>query len=196
MDNDIAKILYTKEEIAEVVARLGTELTAEYHDKNPLVVGVLRGSAPFMMDLVRAMDCYLEIDFMDVSSYGEALESSGSVRIVKDLDTDVRGRHVLLVEDIVDSGRTLEKLLELFAARHAASVKVCTLLDKPERRAVDVTADYVGLSVPNEFVVGYGLDYRQQYRNLPYVGVLRPEVYKHSTDSHPANNAAISLEYQ
>ena len=196
MDNDIAKILYTKEEIAEVVARLGAELTAEYHDKNPLVVGVLRGSAPFMMDLVRAMNCYLEIDFMDVSSYGEALESSGNVRIVKDLDTDVRGRHALLVEDIVDSGRTLEKLLELFAARHAASVKVCTLLDKPERRAVDVTADYVGLSVPNEFVVGYGLDYRQQYRNLPYVGVLRPEVYKHSTDSHPANNAAISLEYQ
>lgn len=178
MDNDIAKILYTKEEIAEVVARLGAELAAEYHDKNPLVVGVLRGSAPFMMDLVRAMDCYLEIDFMDVSSYGEALESSGNVRIVKDLDTDVRGRHVLLVEDIVDSGRTLEKLLELFAARRAASVKVCTLLDKPERRAVDVAADYVGITVPNEFVVGYGLDYRQQYRNLPYVGVLKPEVYR------------------
>lgn len=178
MNNDIAKILYSKEEIAEVVARLGAELAAEYHGKNPLVVGVLRGSAPFMMDLVRAMDCYLEIDFMDVSSYGDALESSGNVRIVKDLDTDVRGRNVLLVEDIVDSGRTLEKLLELFSARHAASVKVCTLLDKPERRAVNVAADYVGLTVPNEFVVGYGLDYRQQYRNLPYVGVLKPEVYQ------------------
>lgn len=178
MNNDIAKILYSKEEIAEVVARLGAELAAEYHGKNPLVVGVLRGSAPFMMDLVRAMDCYLEIDFMDVSSYGDALESSGNVRIVKDLDTDVRGRHVLLVEDIVDSGRTLEKLLELFSARHAVSVKVCTLLDKPERRAVNVAADYVGLTAPNEFVVGYGLDYRQQYRNLPYVGVLKPEVYQ------------------
>ena len=180
MNNDIAKILYTKEQIAEVVARLGAELTADYHDKNPLVVGVLRGSAPFMMDLVRAMDCYLEIDFMDVSSYGDRMESSGNVRIVKDLDTDVSGRHVLLVEDIVDSGRTLEKLLELFAARHAASVKVCTLLDKPERRVVEVKADYIGLEVPNEFVVGYGLDYQQKYRNLPYIGVLKPEIYQES----------------
>lgn len=115
---------------------------------------------------------------MDVSSYGDALESSGNVRILKDLDTDVTGRHVLIVEDIVDSGRTLAKLLELFATRQAASVKVCTLLDKPERRVVDVTADYIGLSIPNEFVVGYGLDYRQQYRNLPYVGVLKAEVYE------------------
>lgn len=177
MNNDIEKILCSTEEIARAVSRLGAQLTEEYQDKNPLVVGILRGSAPFMMDLVRAMDCYLEIDFMDVSSYGDDLESSGNVRILKDLDTDVRGRHVLLVEDIVDSGRTLEKLLELFSARHAASVKVCTLLDKPERRVVDVQADYVGLTVPNEFVVGYGLDYRQQYRNLPYVGVLKAEVY-------------------
>lgn len=161
-----------------MVERLGAQLAAEYQDKNPLVVGILRGSAPFMMDLVRAMDCYLEIDFMDVSSYGDALESSGNVRILKDLDTDVTGRHVLIVEDIVDSGRTLAKLLDLFATRQAASVKVCTLLDKPERRVVDVTADYVGLTVPNEFVVGYGLDYRQQYRNLPYVGVLKAEVYR------------------
>ncbi len=180
MDNDIAKILYTKEQITEVVVRLGAELTADYHDKNPLVVGVLRGSAPFMMDLVRAMDCYLEIDFMDVSSYGDGTESSGNVRIVKDLDTDVSGRHVLLVEDIVDSGRTLEKLLKLFSARHAASVKVCTLLDKPERRVVEVKADYIRLEVPNEFVVGYGLDYQQKYRNLPYIGVLKPEIYQES----------------
>ncbi len=180
MNNDIAKILYSKEQIAEVVARLGAELTADYHEKNPLVVGVLRGSAPFMMDLVRAMDCYLEIDFMDVSSYGDGMESSGNVRIVKDLDTDVSGRHVLLVEDIVDSGRTLEKLLELFAARHVASVKVCTLLDKPERRVVDIKADYIGLEVPNEFVVGYGLDYQQKYRNLPYIGALKPEIYQES----------------
>lgn len=178
MNNDIEKILCSTEEIARAVSQLGTRLTEEYQDKNPLVVGILRGSAPFMMDLVRAMDCYLEIDFMDVSSYGDELESSGNVRILKDLDTDVTGRHVLLVEDIVDSGRTLAKLLELFAARHAASVKVCTLLDKPERRVVDVQADYVGLTVPNEFVVGYGLDYRQQYRHLPYVGVLKAEVYR------------------
>ena len=178
MINDIEKILCSTEEIRQVVSRLGAQLADEYQDKNPLVVGILRGSAPFMMDLVRAMDCYLEIDFMDVSSYGDELESSGNVRILKDLDTDVAGRHVLLVEDIVDSGQTLAKLLELFTARHAASVKVCTLLDKPERRVVDVQADYVGLTVPNEFVVGYGLDYRQQYRHLPYVGVLKAEVYR------------------
>lgn len=177
MNQDIEKILYTKEQLSDVVARLGSELTLAYRDKNPLVVGVLRGAAPFMMDLVRAMDCYLEIDFMDVSSYGNATESSGNVKILKDLDTDVAGRHLLIVEDIIDSGRTLRKLLDLFTHREAASVTVCTLLDKPERRVADVTADYIGLQVPNEFVVGYGLDYRQQYRNLPYIGVLKPDVY-------------------
>ena len=178
MNQDIATILVTTEQINDAVARLGQELTAEYRDKNPLVIGVLRGVAPFMIDLVRAMDCYLEIDFIDVSSYGDATESSGAVTVLKDIDSDVTGRHVLLVEDIVDTGRTLEKLLELFAGRGAASVKVCSLLDKPERRIVNVTADYIGLSVPNEFVVGYGLDFRQQYRNLPYISVLKPEVYQ------------------
>lgn len=177
MNQDIEKILYTKEQLAEVVTRLGGELTLAYRDKNPLVVGVLRGAAPFMMDLVRAMDCYLEIDFMDVSSYGNATESSGNVKIIKDLDTDVAGRHLLIVEDIIDSGRTLRKLLDLFTHRGAASVTVCTLLDKPERRVAEVHADFVGITVPNEFVVGYGLDYRQQYRNLPYIGVLKPDVY-------------------
>ena len=178
MHQDIATILVTTEQINDAVARLGRELTNEYRDKNPLVIGVLRGAAPFMIDLVRAMDCYLEIDFIDVSSYGDATESSGAVTVLKDIDSDVTGRHILLVEDIVDTGRTLEKLLELFAGRGAASVKVCSLLDKPERRIANVAADYVGLSVPNEFVVGYGLDFRQQYRNLPYIGVLRPEVYQ------------------
>lgn len=178
MHQDIATILVTTEQINDAVARLGRELTAEYRDKNPLVIGVLRGAVPFMIDLVRAMDCYLEIDFIDVSSYGGATESSGAVTILKDIDSDVTGRHILLVEDIVDTGRTLEKLLELFAGRGAASVKVCSLLDKPERRIANVAADYVGLSVPNEFVVGYGLDFRQQYRNLPYIGVLKPEVYQ------------------
>lgn len=182
MKNDIATVLYTEADIACAVATLGAQLTADYRDKNPLVVGILRGSAPFMMDLVRAMDCYLEIDFMDVSSYGDATESSGTVRIVKDLDTDIAGRHVLLIEDIVDSGRTVQSLMELLQTRHAASIKICTLLDKPERRAVDVQADYIGLEVPNEFVVGYGLDYRQQYRNLPHIGVLKPEVYQDETE--------------
>lgn len=178
MNQDIAKILVTTEQINNAVAQLGRELTAEYRDKNPLVIGVLHGAAPFMIDLVRAMDCYMEIDFIDVSSYGDATESSGAVTILKDIDSDVTGRHILLVEDIVDTGRTLERLLELFAGRGAASIKVCSLLDKPERSIANVTADYVGLSVPNEFVVGYGLDFRQQYRNLPYIGVLRPEVYQ------------------
>ena len=178
MNQDIATILVTTEQINDAVARLGRELTHEYQDKNPLVIGVLRGAAPFMIDLVRAMDCYMEIDFIDVSSYGDATESSGAVSVLNDINSDVHGRHILLVEDIVDTGRTLEKLLELFSGRGAASVKVCSLLDKPERRIANVAADYVGLSVPNEFVVGYGLDFRQQYRNLPYIGVLKPEVYQ------------------
>ena len=178
MNQDIAKILVTTEQINDAVARLGQELTAEYRDKNPLVIGVLRGAAPFMIDLIRAMDCYMEIDFMAISSYGDDTESSGTVKIIKDLDTDVTDRHVLIVEDIIDSGRTAQALRKLFAAKNAASVKICSLLDKTERREVDVQADYVGINTPNEFVVGYGLDFRQQYRNLPYIGVLKPEVYQ------------------
>ena len=178
MDNDIEKILFTSEDIKTAVQKLGQKLTEDYQDKNPVVVGILRGAAPFMIDLIRAMDCYMEIDFMAVSSYGDDTESSGTVKIIKDLDTDVTDRHVLIVEDIIDSGRTAQALRKLFAAKNAASVKICSLLDKPERREVDVQADYVGINTPNEFVVGYGLDFRQQYRNLPYIGVLKPEVYQ------------------
>ena len=178
MDKDIEKILFTNEEIKTEVQKLGKKLTEDYHDKNPVVVGILRGAAPFMIDLIQAMDCYMEIDFMAVSSYGDDTKSSGSVKIIKDLDTDVTDRHVLIVEDIIDSGRTAQALRELFAAKNAASVKICSLLDKPARREVDTKADYVGIDTPNEFVVGYGLDFRQQYRNLPYIGVLKPEVYQ------------------
>jgi hypoxanthine phosphoribosyltransferase len=178
MDNDIEKILFTSEDIKAAVQKLGQKLTEDYQDKNPVVVGILRGAAPFMIDLIRAMDCYMEIDFMAVSSYGDDTESSGTVKIIKDLDTDVTDRHVLIVEDIIDSGRTAQALRKLFAAKNAASVKICSLLDKPERREVDVQADYVGIDTPNEFVVGYGLDFSQQYRNLPYIGVLKPEVYQ------------------
>lgn len=178
MDNDIENILFTSEDIKTAVQKLGQKLTEDYQDKNPVVVGILRGAAPFMIDLIRAMDCYMEIDFMAVSSYGDDTESSGTVKIIKDLDTDVTNRHVLIVEDIIDSGRTAQALRKLFAAKNAASVKICSLLDKPERREVDVQADYVGIDTPNEFVVGYGLDFRQQYRNLPYIGVLKPEVYQ------------------
>ena len=178
MDNDIENILFTSEDIKTAVQKLGQKLTEDYQDKNPVVVGILRGAAPFMIDLIRAMDCYMEIDFMAVSSYGDDTESSGTVKIIKDLDTDVTNRHVLIVEDIIDSGRTAQALRKLFAAKNAASVKICSLLDKPERREVDGQADYVGIDTPNEFVVGYGLDFRQQYRNLPYIGVLKPEVYQ------------------
>ncbi len=177
MHSDIQKIIISQEEIAESVRNLGNKLTKDYANKNPLVVGILRGAAPFMMDLVRAMNCNLEYDFMDLSSYGSEMTSSGNVKILKDLDTDVTGRDILIVEDIIDSGRTLAKLIELFEYRKAASIKVCTLLDKPSGRVVDVAADYIGLEVPNEFVVGYGLDYDQKYRNLPYIGVLKPEIY-------------------
>ena len=157
---------------------MGKELTAEYADKNPLVVGVLKGAVPFMADIVREMDCYLELDFMDVSSYGNATVSSGEVKIIKDLDTNVEGRDMLIVEDIIDSGRTLAYLVDLFKYRKAKSVRIVTLLDKPEGRVVDIEADYIGFDVPNEFVVGYGLDYAEQYRNLPYVGVLKPSEYE------------------
>lgn len=178
LEKDIEKILVSREEISRRCAELGEILTKEYQGKNPLVVGVLKGAVPFMADIVKEMDCQLELDFMDVSSYGNALVSSGEVKIIKDLDTNVEGREMLVVEDIIDSGRTLAYLVDLFKYRKANSVKIVTLLDKPEGRVVDIKADYVGFGVPNEFVVGYGLDYREQYRNLPYVGVLKPSVYQ------------------
>ncbi len=178
LEENMEKILITREQIQQRCAELGKELTKEYADKNPLVVGVLKGAVPFMADIVREMDCFLELDFMDVSSYGNALVSSGEVKIVKDLDTNVEGRDLLIVEDIIDSGRTLAYLVDLFKYRKANSVKIVTLLDKPEGRVVDIEADYIGFDVPNEFVVGYGLDYIEQYRNLPYVGVLKPSVYE------------------
>lgn len=178
LEKDILKVLVTQEEIAEVVARLGKTLTEDYKDKEVVVVGILRGAAIFMADIIRAMDCYLTIDFMDVSSYGEALQSSGEVKIVKDLDTRVEGKDILIVEDIIDTGQTLKYIVDLLHYRKANSVKVCTLLDKKERRVNNMEADYVGLDIPNEFVVGYGLDYKQEYRNLPYIGVLSPAVYE------------------
>ncbi|MDO4680522.1 MAG: hypoxanthine phosphoribosyltransferase [Aerococcus sp.] len=171
---DIEKILTSREEIREAIERLGAELTDFYQDKNPLVVGVLKGSLLFMADLVREMHCPLELDFMDVSSYGDEMVSSGTVKILKDLDTSVKGRHVLFVEDIVDTGRTMTRLTELFEYREAASVHVVTLLDKPERRVTDFKPDWIGIEIPNEFVVGYGMDYKEQYRGLPYLGILKP----------------------
>ncbi|MBO8172695.1 MAG: hypoxanthine phosphoribosyltransferase [Bacillaceae bacterium] len=178
MENDIKEVLLSEEIIQAKVQELGRVLSNEYEGKNPLVICVLKGAAPFMADLIRRMSIPLEIDFMAVSSYGASTESSGVVRILKDLDTPVEGRHILVVEDIIDSGLTLSYLIDLLERRNAASIKVATLLDKPHQRTVDLKPDYCGFVVPNEFVVGYGLDYAEKYRNLPYIGILKPEVYK------------------
>ena len=177
MNNDILKTLYSKEDITDACRRLGQQITADYKDKKPVVVGVLKGAIFFMTDVVREMDLYMDIDFIDVSSYHGGTASSGTIELMKDIDVDVNGRDVIFIEDIIDTGRTLKYLEDLLAERGARSIKVCTLMDKPEGRVVEAKADYVGLEVPNEFVVGYGLDYQGKYRNLPYVGVLKPEVY-------------------
>lgn len=172
---DIARILIDEEEIHQVVAKLGEELTEYYKDKNPLVVGILKGSVLFMSDLVREMHCPLELEFMSVSSYGGSMESSGHVKVLKDLDVSVKDRHVLFIEDIIDTGQTIERLRELFEYREAASVRVVALLNKKEHRQTGYTPDWVGIEIPDEFVVGYGMDYDQKYRGLPYIGVLKPE---------------------
>lgn len=177
MKQDIEKILITEEEIQEKVKELGKTLTEDYNDRFPLAIGVLKGAMPFMADLLKRIDTYLEIDFMDVSSYGHLTVSSGQVKILKDLDTSVEGRDILIIEDIIDSGLTLSNLVELFRHRKAKSIKIVTLLDKPSGRKADIEADYVGFQVPDAFVVGYGLDYIEKYRNLPYIGVLKPHIY-------------------
>ncbi|MBN9656242.1 hypoxanthine phosphoribosyltransferase [Halobacillus sp. GSS1] len=177
MHNEIEKVLISEEEIQAKCKELGAGLSKEYEDRFPLAIGVLKGALPFMTDLLKRMETHLEMDFMDVSSYHGGMESSGEVKIVKDLDTKVEGRDILIIEDIIDSGRTLAYLVDLFKYRKAKSIKIVTLLDKPTGRSADIKADTVGFEVPDEFVVGYGLDYEEKYRNLPYVGVLKPEVY-------------------
>ncbi len=177
-NNEISKVLLSKEEITEIVSRLGAEITKDYKDKNLLVVSVLKGSVMIMADLLREIKLPLRIDFMAVSSYGSGTSSSGNVKIIKDLDINLAGYDILIVEDILDSGATLSSLKEILLTRKPNSVKICTFLDKPERRKADIKADYVGAQIPDEFVVGYGLDYDEKYRNLPYVGVLSPAVYE------------------
>jgi hypoxanthine phosphoribosyltransferase len=180
MEKDIQQILITEEEIQTKLKSLGAQLTEEYKDRFPLAIGVLKGAMPFMADLLKRMNCYLEMDFMDVSSYGNSTVSSGEVKILKDLDTSVEGRELLIIEDIIDSGLTLSYLVDLFRYRKAKSIKIVTLLDKPTGRKSAIKADYVGFQVPDEFVVGYGLDYAEKYRNLPYIGILKPEVYRNN----------------
>lgn len=177
LEKDIEKVLVSAEEIREITARLGKQLAEDYVDKFPLVIGLLKGCVPFMGELMITMDIHLELGFMDVSSYHGGIESSGDVKIEKDLGIPVHDRHIILTEDIVDTGRTLSAIVELLKFRGAASVEIVTLLDKPSGRVVEINPKYIGTTVPNEFVVGYGLDYEEKYRNLPYVGILKPEVY-------------------
>ena len=177
LEQDIKKILITHEEIVTAAKKLGKQLTVDYQGKKPIFVGILKGSVPFMAELIKHVDTHIELDFMLVSSYHGGTASSGVINIIKDIDQDIAGRDVLFIEDIIDTGQTLKNLCNLFKERNAASVKIVTLLDKPEGRVVDINADYTCFTIPNEFVVGYGLDYEEYYRNIPYVGVLKEEVY-------------------
>ena len=177
LKDDLERVLFTPEQIEERVAELGKRIAEDYRGKDLLVVGILKGAAVFTTDIVRHTDIPLEIDFMSVSSYGQGATSSGVVNIRKDLDEDIKGRHVLICEDIIDSGLTMTRLLKLLAGRGPASLKLCALLSKPSRRRAEVTIDYCGWEIPDAFVVGYGLDYAEKYRNLPYIGILKPKIY-------------------
>jgi hypoxanthine phosphoribosyltransferase len=177
MENDVGEVLITYEQIRQQTEELGRQITEDYEGKDLLLICVLKGGLMFLADLMREIHLPVEIDFMAVSSYGDATESSGVVRILMDLDQNVQGRHVLIVEDIIDTGRTLKYIIDNLRTRGPASIKVCTLLNKPSRRVLDIPLDYVGFTIPDRFVVGYGLDYGQIYRNLPFIGVLKPELY-------------------
>ena len=177
LDKDIERVLFSEEDLSRRVGEIAGEITRDYAGREPLLVSVLRGSFVFMADLVRKIELPCTVDFMAVSSYGVGTSSSGQVKIVKDLSENIEGRDLIVVEDILDSGNTLSYLLRLLEARHPASIRLCTLLDKPSRRVKPVELHYSGFSIPDYFVVGYGLDYAEKYRNLPYIGVLKPSVY-------------------
>ena len=177
MKEDVLRVLLSEDEIREKVRELGGKITADYKNSNLMLVTELKGAVVFLADLMRQIDVPAEIDFMVVSSYGSGVKSSGVVKIVKDLDVPLAGKDILIVEDILDSGLTLSYIKELLESRGPRSIRIATLLDKPSRRKVDLQADYIGFSVPDEFVIGYGLDYDEKYRNLPYIGILKPEVY-------------------
>ncbi len=178
MFEDIERVIFSEEEISRNVKRLGEQISRDYAGKKLLLVSILKGSIVFMADLMRAITIPCSIDFMAVSSYGSGTKTSGVVRIIKDLDRPISGWNVLIVEDILDSGMTLQYIMELLSARDPESIRICTLFDKPERRVTNVKANYIGLQVPDEFIVGYGLDYDEIYRNVPYIGVLKPEIYQ------------------
>ena len=176
-DNDIQEVLFSEEQLKNRVREIAQQITADYQGKEIMLISVLRGSFVFMADLCRAIDLPCTLDFMAVSSYGKGTKSSGQVQITKDLSEDISDRHIIVVEDILDSGNTLSYLLKILENRHPASIRLCTLLDKPDRRVKPVEVHYSGFTIPDAFVVGYGLDYDEKYRNLPYVGVLKPEIY-------------------
>ncbi|MBQ7096228.1 MAG: hypoxanthine phosphoribosyltransferase [Clostridia bacterium] len=176
-DNDIKEVLFTEEQLKGKMAELGASITKDYAGKDLLLVSILKGSVIVMADLMREVDLPAQIDFMNVSSYGAGTETKGSVKILKDLDVDIKGKDVLIVEDILDSGVTLHNLIGMLEQRQPASIEICTLFSKPARRKVEVEAKYIGYEIPDAFIVGYGLDYAEKYRNLPYVGVLKEEVY-------------------
>ncbi|MBZ4688685.1 MAG: hypoxanthine phosphoribosyltransferase [Clostridia bacterium] len=178
MEQNIKEVLVDEETIARTVKELGKQITEDYKGKELIVVGILKGAIMFLSDLVREVKIPLILDFMSVSSYGDSTQTSGAVRFLKDLEVSIEGKHVLIVEDIVDTGLTFNYLLDNLRSRKPASLKTCTFLDKPSRRKADVQVDYKGLEVPDEFVVGYGLDFAEEYRNLPYIAVLKPEVYE------------------
>ncbi len=178
MQVDIERVLITSDAIQAKIIEIGRQISEDYTPQDDLLlVGVLKGCIMFMVDLAKAIELPIALDFIAISSYGQSTESSGVVRLLKDLDTDIGGRHVLVIEDIIDSGLTLEYLRGLLEARNPASLRICSLLNKPERRTSNVVVEYVGFDIPNEFVVGYGLDYGEHYRNLPYIGILKTEVY-------------------
>ena len=178
LDKDVERVLFSEEELKNRVAEIAAEIDKDYEGKEPVIISVLRGSFVFMADLVRQIHLPCTVDFMAVSSYGAGTSSSGQVKIIKDLSEQIEGKDLIVVEDILDSGNTLSYLLQLLQARKPASVRLCTLLDKPSRRVKPVELHYSGFTIPDYFVVGYGLDYDEKYRNLPYIGVLKPSVYE------------------
>lgn len=181
MHKDIKEILISEEQIQAKVTELGQQITCDYQGKNLLLLGTLKGAVPFIADLARAIELPLEIDYMAVASYGNSTQSSGIVRIIKDLEGPIDQKHLLIIEDIIDSGLTLHYLIDLLRRRNPLSIRICSLLNKERERATNVTVDYQGFVIPDRFVVGYGLDYAQHYRNLPYIGILKPSVYANVT---------------
>lgn len=177
LEKEIKKVLITEAEIQERTKELGQQLTKEYAGKTPILIGILKGSIPFMAELIKHIDTHIETEYMIVSSYHGGTESSGRVKIIKDIDVDIKDRDIIFIEDIIDTGRTLKEIIAIFANRQAKSIKIATLVDKSEARIVDMEADYTCFELPNEFLVGFGLDYNEKYRNLPYIGVLKEEMY-------------------